>query len=135
MTSLMDKFDAAGILVTFNGLVLLGRRSKFCNNLTGYWSMPCGAIERGESPRAAATREFFEETGVLIKKTLPLTSFTMKNNGNFTVFHAELNDLIFPTEKAKDAFEHDEWGFFKIEKNCLPNPISKETKNAILKLK
>ena len=31
------------------------------------WSLPCGAIEQGESPDEACIRETFEETGVVIR--------------------------------------------------------------------
>lgn len=136
MISSTDKFDAAGLIVRLGDLVLLGKRSKFCANLTGFWSMPCGAIEKNELPKSAAIREFFEETGCDIKSEINyLTSFKMENGGTFYVYFAETKDLMFPSTKAKDAFEHDEWGYFKISKNSLPNPISKETRKIILKLK
>jgi len=47
----------------------------------------------------------------------------------------KLNDLIFPSSGAIDAIEHDEWGFFKINKNTLPTPMTKETRGCILNLK
>ncbi len=47
----------------------------------------------------------------------------------------EINDLIFPSSEAIDAIEHEEWGFFKIEKKSLPMPMTKETRNSILRLK
>lgn len=132
----MDKFDAAGLIVKFKDLVLLGRRSKFCHDLNGYWSMACGAIESDEKPEETAIREFFEETNIKIDKEVSqLTSFNMKNGGTFYVYYTEIQDLLFPDSKAQDALEHDEWGYFKIEKNCLPTPITQETTKAILMAK
>ena len=132
----MDKFDAAGLLVKLNGLVLLGKRSKICLSLPGNWSMPCGAVEEGESAKSAAVREFFEETGFNITSgVFPLNLFKMNNGGTFFVYTVGIEDFIFPSSKAKDAIEHDEWGYFKIEENCLPTPMTEETKNAILMLK
>ena len=129
----MDKFDAAGLLVKLNGLVLLGKRSKICLSLSGNWSMPCGAIEEGESAKSAAVREFFEETGFNIaSEVFPINSFKMNNGGTFFAYTVDTEDFIFPSSKAKDAIEHDEWGYFKIEENCLPSPMAKETKNTIL---
>lgn len=136
MIFLMDKFDAAGLIVRLGDLVLLGKRSKLCINLSGFWSMPCGAIEKDELPKSAAIREFFEETGCDIKSEINyLTSFKMENGGTFYAYLAETKDLVFPSTKAKDALEHDEWGYFKMSKNSLPNPITKELKKIILKLK
>jgi 8-oxo-dGTP pyrophosphatase MutT (NUDIX family) len=132
----MAEFNAAGLLVKFGDLILLGRRSKACETLSGYWSIPGGAIELNEDPKNAALREFFEETNIQInQEVLYLTSFPTQNGGTFFVYFTEIKDLIFPDSKAQDAFEHDEWGYFKLEKNCLPTPITKEIAKAILKTK
>jgi len=132
----MDKIDAAGLLVKLGDLILLGRRSKVCESLSGYWAIPGGAIELNETPEEAALREFLEETDVQINQQISyLTRFSTLNGGTFFVYYTEVQDLIFPSSDAKDAFEHDEWGFFKIEKNCLPTPITKETTKAILMTK
>jgi 8-oxo-dGTP pyrophosphatase MutT (NUDIX family) len=132
----MDKIDAAGLLVKLGDLILLGRRSKVCESLSGYWAIPGGAIELNETPEEAALREFLEETDVQINQQISyLTRFSTPNGGTFFVYYTEVQDLIFPSSDAKDAFEHDEWGFFKIEKNCLPTPITKETIKAILMTK
>jgi ADP-ribose pyrophosphatase YjhB (NUDIX family) len=129
----MVKVDAAGLLVKLGGLILLGRRSKVCESLSGYWAIPGGAIELNESPKDAALREFFEETDVEINQQISyLTKFSTPSGGTFFVYYTEIQNLIFPSSEAKDAFEHDEWGFFKIQKNCLPTPITKETIKAIL---
>lgn len=137
MTSSINKnFKAAGLIAKLGNLALLGKRSKACFHLSGFWSMPCGAIEAGESPADAAAREFFEETGQKITSDLIfLTDFEMHDKSDFAVFFTNLEDLVFPSEKAKDAIEHDEWGFFKIRSNCLPEPMTQETKNALLLLR
>lgn len=132
----MAEVDAAGLLVKLGDLILLGRRSKSCETLSGYWSIPGGAIELNEEPKQAALREFFEETDIQInQELLYLTCFPTQNGGTFFVYYTEIQDLIFPSSNAQDAFEHDEWGFFKIEKNCLPTPTTKETIKAILMTK
>ena len=136
MISSTKNYIAAGIVAHIGGLVLLGRRSKNCYNLAGHWSMPCGMIDPGENPEQAARREFFEETGVRAHgEVLFLDDFVVKEDKYFALFSMELNDLIFPSSDAIDAIEHDEWGFFKIKKNTLPNPMTKETRDCILKLK
>lgn len=136
MISFNKNYIAAGIAVKFGNLVLLGRRSLVCQNFTGYWSVPCGMIEKTETPKSAAAREFFEETGISAKKDLEFVGdFEIHPNKYFSLFSFEVKNLIFPSTSAKDAFEHDEWGFFKIEEKTLPNPISKELSNLIIKLK
>jgi ADP-ribose pyrophosphatase YjhB (NUDIX family) len=46
-----------------NGSVLLGRRSAE-STYPGLWCIPCGYVEYNEDVRAAAYREFTEETGL-----------------------------------------------------------------------
>ena len=133
---MVKTITATGIIVKFGSLVLLGRRSKDCQSLNGYWSMPCGMIDPGETPLEAVKREFFEETDIkLFTEIKPLTTFEMEDGNYFQVFYTEIESLIYPSEKAKDALEHDEWGFFRVDNNTLPNPITKQTKKSILMLK
>jgi 8-oxo-dGTP pyrophosphatase MutT (NUDIX family) len=136
MISSTKEYISAGIVAQFGNLVLLGRRSKNCFNLAGHWSMPCGMIDPGENSEYAARREFFEETGVRANKEIKfLDDFEVKEGKYFALYSMQIDDLIFPSNDAIDAIEHDEWGFFKISKNSLPLPMTKETRNAILKLK
>lgn len=136
MISSTKEYIAAGIVAQFGDLVLLGRRSRNCHSFSGHWSMPCGMIDSGEHPEYAARREFFEETGVRANKEIKfLDDFEVKDDKYFALYSMQIEDLIFPSNDAIDAIEHDEWGFFKIEKNSLPLPMTKETRNAILKLK
>jgi len=53
---------AVGVVVTDGERVLLIRRGKEPNR--GRWSLPGGAVELGETVRAAAAREVAEECGV-----------------------------------------------------------------------
>ena len=52
----------------------------------------------------------------------------------FYVYVHEVQDLKWPDQNAKDAYEHTEWGYFCLNKNFLPEPISKEIKESISKL-
>lgn len=54
---------AAGLLVAHEGAVLLQLRARWAHQ-GGTWSVPGGALERGESARDAALREAHEELGV-----------------------------------------------------------------------
>lgn len=130
-------YKAAGVLLTFKSLVLLGRRNNICTHFPEHWSMPCGIIEENENPKSAAIREVYEETLIKLntKEVKFLTSYKMNEIDEFVVFHSELDDLIFPNEKAIDFIEHDEWGYYNIQENCLPMPMTENTINSILMLK
>ncbi len=52
------------VVVQRRGAVLLGRRS---SSYAGQWCIPCGYVEWEEDVRAAAEREFAEETGLLVR--------------------------------------------------------------------
>ena len=130
-------YKAAGVILTFKSLVLIGRRSKLAETFRGYWSMPCGIIDQNENAKDAAIREVYEETLINLspQDVNYLTSYKINNTDKFAVFHSELQDLIFPDENAKDFLEHDEWGYYNIEKNSLPMPMTENTINSILMLK
>lgn len=119
MISSTKKYTAAGLLVHTENLVLLGKRSTKCLSLNGYWSVPCGIIDPGESPEETARREFFEETDVKAKEQiLFLSDFLIhkKQKDYFALFSMKIPDLIFPSSLAQDALEHDEWGFLEFQK-------------------
>ncbi len=53
---------AASVAVFRDGAVLLAERGN--GPMQGYWSLPGGHVEGGETTQVAAERELFEETGV-----------------------------------------------------------------------
>ena len=53
------------ILRNDKGEILLQRRAQ-TNYLDGYWDLPSGHVERGESLRDTAVRELLEEVGVRV---------------------------------------------------------------------
>ena len=56
---------AAGVLAERVGRVLLVRRS--VDPKKGSWALPAGYVEIDEGPVAAAIRECFEETGLIVR--------------------------------------------------------------------
>ncbi|MBB3697900.1 zinc ribbon domain-containing protein [Flammeovirga yaeyamensis] len=50
----------AGCLPVFEGKILLGKRA--IDPRKGYWGLPAGFLENGETPEDGALRELFEET-------------------------------------------------------------------------
>jgi len=63
---------AAGILLDANGRYLLGQRPEG-RPYAGYWEVPGGKIEQGESVFEALHRELIEELGIEIISSEPLT--------------------------------------------------------------
>ena len=54
---------AAGVILVRDGQVLLVKRKY--EPRAGYWCLPAGFMEAGETPEQSATRELLEETGVI----------------------------------------------------------------------
>lgn len=65
----MVKYRLCAAAVVFNkeGKVLLGNRIDTTDKA---WQFPQGGIEKGETPKDAAKRELFEETGIVSVKTI-----------------------------------------------------------------
>lgn len=54
-----------GVLAVRDGLLLLVRRGE--EPFQGYWDIPGGFLEEGESPKIGAVREMREETGLEVR--------------------------------------------------------------------
>lgn len=54
------------VIGSHGSYILANKRGEGCPDFVGYWNMPCGYIDYGETAEEAAARETFEETGVKI---------------------------------------------------------------------
>ena len=121
----------AGVALTLNGLVALGRRIEVCPHtkkpppFAGYWSVFCGAIEDGETAEEAGVREVKEETGLDIN--IDGLVFLGKIR-SLALFTYELNEYT-PIELD---YEHTEYGYFKISQiHNSPSPVDDEIADAL----
>ena len=71
-----DKHPRVGVgaILVRNGKVLMGKRKNAHGE--GSWALPGGHLEFGESLEECATRETYEETGIIISATdfIPVSS-------------------------------------------------------------
>jgi 8-oxo-dGTP diphosphatase len=85
---------AVGAVVFKGDRVLLVRRGRA--PAKGLWAIPGGSMELGETLQAAAEREIFEETGIMIRAGEPVLTFDVietDNDGRIR-FHYVIVDMI-----------------------------------------
>jgi 8-oxo-dGTP diphosphatase len=71
-----QRFGAYGVVADVEGRILLARIAEGYPG-GGTWHLPGGGVDFGEAPRAAVSREIYEETGqeALVGELLNVTSF------------------------------------------------------------
>lgn len=62
--SLVFLYDKNG-----NWFILAIKRAKGADGFNGFWCLPCGYVDYGETTREAAKREIYEETGLKLNHT------------------------------------------------------------------
>lgn len=98
---------AAYGLIVQNGQLLLCRLSNKVPKWEGYWTLPGGGLNFGESPEDAVIREIFEETGLQVKVVGISGIDNLYVQRDFEDFHGIR--IIFCTEIVS--------GHLKFEKN------------------
>lgn len=78
---------AAYALVHDSGRLLLCRLSREVPRWTGYWRLPGGGIDFGESPEQTVIREVEEETGYRVKVGALATIDTLHDSSGTVDFH------------------------------------------------
>jgi ADP-ribose pyrophosphatase YjhB (NUDIX family) len=83
-----------GALIFRRGSILLVQRGK--EPLKGWWSLPGGALEMGESLDEAVRREVLEETGLIVKpgNVFEIFERIMKDAAGAIEYHFVLMDYI-----------------------------------------
>jgi 8-oxo-dGTP pyrophosphatase MutT (NUDIX family) len=114
---------ARGLVRDRAGRVLLMQRSD-----NGYWSMPGGAMELGESVADCAIREVWEETGLRAARATPFAiysgpryTFTNVYGDRYQLFVVAFELTEWTGDIMPDAQEATDAGFFALD--ALPEPL------------
>jgi 8-oxo-dGTP pyrophosphatase MutT (NUDIX family) len=108
---------AAGVMLWHGDKLLLLRRANE-TDFVGYWSLPGGHVEDGESVREAVVREVREECGAVIDNPADLRLVRVQLNP----IHYETYTGFTPVEfKPVLNFEHDKYVWAEVAE--LPYPL------------
>lgn len=91
--------------------VLVLKRSGKENFLPGYWEMPGGKIEFGESPEDAVGREIKEETNLKVKAIKPysLFSYFSENKKRHTIDIQFIAKILGNSKKIRVNKSHSDF--------------------------
>lgn len=97
-------------LVEMNGRYLFLQRGE-CRYLGGYWDIPGGTVEIGESPAEAAVRECVEEANLHCTLGEELSHFeNIDTNGRDINFHT-ITYRLYVGDAAEVRISHEHQGF------------------------
>lgn len=122
----------SGVVVKTENKVLLCKRSHN-QSLPNEWSIPSGHMEKNETPKETAIREFYEETNIKLNKNIKIVDILNlykkdeeTKKGIMYVFQYDTNKNIKPNlNLAKDGHEHTKCGYFGLD----DIPISEKNKD------
>lgn len=125
-----QRIAVAGFLYR-DGETLIMRRADSESFLPGFWDIPGGKSEFGETPQDALVREFLEETGLKISVGNPFHAFSFFTHEGvrqvvdiiFLVSQEESGDVVVSEEHSAYAWisadEIDDYQITPETKECL----------------
>jgi 8-oxo-dGTP diphosphatase len=115
-------------IVIYEDKVLILKRVRPSSDGLGYWELPGGGLEYGETPHKALIRELKEETGLDIKILKPVYTFTKIRTNYQTV---GIGFLCIPTNNnVTISDEHTDYKF--VDKDELKEYLNEEIYNDII---
>jgi 8-oxo-dGTP diphosphatase len=109
-----------GALVFQGGHVLLGQRKN--SHGAGFWGLPGGHLEFGETPEECARRELLEETGLraLCIRRGPWTCDLIEADKHYVTLFM-IVEAFEGEPSVLEPHKCEQWGWFKWEQ--LPSPL------------
>lgn len=115
-------------IVIYHQKILILKRIRPSSDGLGFWELPGGGLEYGETPHQALIRELKEETNLDIKIIKPVYTFTAIRPDYQTV---GIGFLAIPTnDHVKISDEHTEYRF--VSSDELLNYVDKKIYNDII---
>ena len=109
-----------GVLVKCKNEVLLCKRAPD-KSMPNSWSIPCGHLEKGETPKEGAEREFFEETNIN-PSDLKFLGKIEKHRLLIYVYLMEVDKKVYPDlDNANDGHEHTDCDYFSLSQMPIEN--------------
>ena len=100
-------------IVIYHHKILILKRVRPSSDGLGYWELPGGGLEYGETPHQSLIRELKEETNLDIKILKPVYTFTAIRSEYQTV---GIGFLSVPTnDHVKISNEHTDYKFVSID--------------------
>lgn len=97
------------VVVQYEGKLLMIRRAEHLRRAPGYWGLPGGVMEAGESPTDCAVRELREETG-LFAEAERVIGCTSSVSGWFELFWVSVRiEAPSPLQLAPDEVADARW--------------------------
>lgn len=90
MTILQTQITTQAVIINTEGKILLLKRNKPC----GWFTLPGGTVNEGETVQEALEREVFEETGLKVTIKSPLWIWQSNHIGK------DLLGIVFSTEET-----------------------------------
>ena len=120
-------------IVVFKQKVLLTKRVRPSSDGLGYWELPGGGLEYGETPNEALKRELKEETGYISDDLFLVDeAYTSPGTDNSKTYIVIANNCIKTNEKNITGNELIDYGLFSekeleylINKNIINGAMNK----------
>jgi 8-oxo-dGTP diphosphatase len=129
----VEKIQKIGVsaFILRNGRVLIVRRSKKEKFMSGYFDLPGGKVDFGETLKQAVIREIKEETNLKVKEMHPYSSFSyLSSNGTRHNVDVQFLVSVEDLKKLKLSDAHDDFKWIKLSE-INKYKMSKERKKSI----
>ena len=110
-----------------SGCVLLLRRSLTDPWRPGFWNLPGGKQDPGETPRQTAARELAEESGICLDPAV-LTFLGVTTSG---IYRTSLFGIRLPKRPQVKSYDGESDAFLWTAPGRLPNPCLPQTRFAL----